>query len=185
MISDKSDKHMMQKRNTILHGSAGWTAMQLVIAVTVILILSAITVRPLGGLVRRIRVQNAADGMKHFLMNARMRAVSSPDRHCGVAFRFHAPNSAVNDSVFAYLDADPPDNHYVAGIDQLYLTPYVIPRSQGIAAAVAVPPGLSTELVFRGDGSATASAKITLTLKGFIDTLDLLASTGRVKVTKH
>jgi Tfp pilus assembly protein FimT len=173
----------MSKRNGLFSGSAGWTAMQVVVTVCIILILSAVTTKPLSGLVRRIRVQNAADGIKHFLMNARMRAVSSPDRHCGVAFRFHVSTSALNDSVFAFLDADPPDNHYVAGTDQLYLSAFVIPRKQGIVAAI--PVGFPSEVVFRGDGSATASAKVTLTLKGFKDTLDVLASTGRVKVTKH
>jgi hypothetical protein len=39
--------------------------------------------------------------------------------------------------------------------------------------------------VFRSDGSAIASGKVALTLKGFKDTLDVLASTGRVKVIKH
>ncbi|MBW8889087.1 MAG: hypothetical protein JF616_15140 [Fibrobacteres bacterium] len=174
---------MTIKANSLFPGSAGYTVMQVVMTVCVILILSAITAKPLSGLVRRIRVQNAADGMKHFLLNARMRAVASPDRHCGVVFKFHAAGSLLDDSVFAYLDANPPDNHFVAGTDQLYLSAFVIPRKQSIT--IAVPAGLPTEVVFRGDGSATVSAKVTLTLKGFKDTLDVLASTGRVKVTKH
>jgi len=183
MVKDVSDNPMTPKVDNLYSGSAGWTIMQVVMTVCVILILSAVTAQPLSGLVRRIRVQNAADGLKHFILNARMRAVSSPDRHCGVVFKFHAAGSLLNDSVFAYLDANPPDNHYVAGTDQLYLSAYVIPRNQKIT--VAVPAGLPTEVVFRGDGSATVSAKVTLTLQGFKDTLDVLASTGRVKVTKH
>jgi Tfp pilus assembly protein FimT len=159
--------------------------MQLVITVCIILILSTITARPLGGLIRRIRVQNAADGIKHFLMNARMRAVSSPDRHCGVAFRFHAAGSKFDDSVFAFLDTSPGDNLYTPGVDQLYLSAYVIPRKQAITAVMAVPSGLTGEVLFRGDGSATASVKVALNLKGFLDTVDVLASTGRVKVSKH
>lgn len=176
---------MMLKENRPYPGSAGWTAMQLVITVCVILILSTITARPLGGLIRRIRVQNAADGIKHFIMNARMRAVASPDRHCGVAFRFHAANSKLDDSVFAFLDATPSDNLYTPGIDQLYLSAFVIPRKQAIVGKMVVPAGLTGEVLFRGDGSATASVKIELALKGFVDTVDVLASTGRVKVSKH
>jgi Tfp pilus assembly protein FimT len=183
MVKDVSDNPMTPKVESIFPRSTGWTLMQVIMTVCVILILSAVTAKPLSGLIRRIRVQNAADGIKHFLLNARMRAVSSPDRHCGVAFRFHAAGSLLDDSVFAYLDANPPDNHYVAGTDQLYLSAYVIPRNQKIT--VAVPAGLPTEVLFRGDGSATVSAKVTLNLKGFKDTLDVLASTGRVKVTKH
>lgn len=159
--------------------------MQLVITICVIMILSAITARPLGGLIRRIHVQNAADGMKHFIMNARMRAVASPDRHCGVAFRFHAANSTRDDSVFAFLDANPSDNLYTPGTDQRYLSAYVIPRKQGITVSMVVPAGLTGEVLFRGDGSATASVKVALNLKGIMDTVDVLASTGRVKVSKH
>src|SRR3954470_12921734 len=113
MVKDVSDNPMTLKVNSLNPGSAGWTMMQVVMTVCIILILSAVTARPLSGLVRRIRVQNAADGMKHFIMNARMRAVASPDRHCGVGFRFHAAGSLLNDSVFAFLDANPGDNHYV------------------------------------------------------------------------
>lgn len=185
MVKAGSDNHMMLNDNRPNPGSAGLTAMQLVITICIIMILSAITAKPLGGLIRRIRVQNAADGMKHFLMNARMRAVASPDRHCGVAFRFHVATSLVDDSVFAFLDANPSDNLYTPGTDQLYLSAYVIPRKQGITAKMVVPAGLTGEVIFRGDGSATSSVKVALTLKGFKDTVDVLASTGRVKVSKH
>jgi Tfp pilus assembly protein FimT len=162
-------------------GDSGMTAMEVTIAVCVILLLALVTAKPITSLVQRIRLQNAADGMKHLIQTARMRAVSSPDRYCGVVFRFH--RGAADDTVFAFLDASPSDKHYVAGQDQAYLSPYVIPKTQKIISSV--PAGYPTELVFRSDGSAIASGKVALTLKGFKDTLDVLASTGRVKVIKH
>jgi Tfp pilus assembly protein FimT len=155
--------------------------MEMIAAVVVLGILAALSVKPLNGMVQRIRLQNAADGMKHYVLNARMRAVANPDRHCGVVFRIHGAGGA-DDSIFAFLDSNPPDKHYVKGQDSLYLAPMVIPRNQGILADI--PSGFPTELVFRADGSASASAQVELTLKSFSDTLDVLASTGRVKVIK-
>jgi Tfp pilus assembly protein FimT len=151
-------------------------------AVSVLVIMCAITARPLSGVLSRLRLQNSAEAIKHMIINARTRSISSPDRHCGVVFRLHAAGSTLNDSIFCFLDANPPDNIYVAAQDNRYLAAYVIPRKQRITAAI--PAGYPTTLVFRGDGSATSSAKVALTLKNMKDTVDVLACTGRVKVIK-
>jgi hypothetical protein len=172
----------MDEGRYVVKSDDGFTALEILAAVIVLLILCAVCARPLGGLLERIKLQNAADGMKHYVLNARLRAVSSPDRHCGVVFRFH-PGTSTDDSVFAFLETDPPDKMFTQGHDSLYLSPMVIAKKEGITAGI--PVGFPTELVFRGDGSATASAKVTLNLKSFYDTLDVLASTGRVKVVKH
>ncbi len=158
------------------------TAIEIIIAVAVLLIVSAVCVKPLAGLMHRLKIQNAADGMKHYILNARLRAVSNPDRHCGVVFRFH-PGNTWDDTLFAFLDRNPPDKLYVQGQDSTYLAPLVIQKQDKIA--ITIPAGYPSVVTFRGDGSASGSAKIALSLKGFQDTLDLLASTGRVKVTKH
>lgn len=173
---------MMSTLRGFRAGCAGLTALEIVIAVCVVLGLSALTAKPITHMVYRIRVHNAADGIKRMVQNARMRAIASPDRYCGVVFRFHAAGSAVNDSVFSFLDANPSNKTWVPGQDQTYLSPFVVPRKQGIA--ISIPAGFPSELVFRADGSASASAKVVLTLKGIRDTLDVLASTGRVKVVK-
>ena len=44
--------------------------------------------------------------------------------------------------------------------------------------------GFPSVVVFRGDGSANASAKVVLKRKGMEDTVDVLASTGRIKVVR-
>jgi Tfp pilus assembly protein FimT len=165
-----------------LPGEAGLTLIQLVTAVTVLLITSAITAKPLANVYTRIRLQNSAEAIKHILMNARSRSISSPDRHCGVVFAFHAATSPLNDSVFAFMDSNPPNNLWDKASDERYLSAYVIPRKQGITASV--PPGYPTVVIFRGDGSATSSARVSLLLKTMKDTVDVLASTGRVKVIK-
>lgn len=176
-------KHTMQRYgNKPIPGSAGLTVIQLVMGISVLVIMCGLMAKPLTGILYRLRLQNAAEAIKHMIVNARTRSISSPDRHCGVVFRLHAANSPLNDSIFCFLDANPPDNNYVAAQDNRYLAAYVIPRKQGIAAAI--PPGFPTVIVFRGDGSASSSARVALTLKNMKDTVDVLASTGRVKVIK-
>jgi Tfp pilus assembly protein FimT len=173
---------MIRNGDRRLSGEAGLTLIQLITAVTVLLITSAITAKPLANVFTRIRLQNSAEAIKHILMNARSRSISSPDRHCGVVFAFHASNSPLNDSVFTFMDGNPPNNIYDNGVDERYLSAYVIPRKQGIVANV--PTGYPTVVIFRGDGSATSSARVALLLKTMKDTVDVLASTGRVKVIK-
>lgn len=166
-----------------ISGCSGFTAMQLIVSAGVMLILSAVSAKPLSALIYRMRLQNAAEGIKHMIQNARVRSVANPDRRCGVVFDFYPTTSPKSDNVFAFLEGNPPDNIYTAARDQLYLAPFVIPRKQGFS--VSVPLGYPTVLTFRGDGSALSSAKVLLTYKGMQFTVDVLASTGRVKVIKQ
>jgi Tfp pilus assembly protein FimT len=160
----------------------GFTTLELVTAIAVTMIVGAFCVKPIHGLLQRIKLQNAADGIKHYVLNARIRSVANPDRQCGVVFRLH-PGTAKDDTVFAFLEKDPSDKRYVQGQDSLYLAPLVVRKRDRIR--LSVPTGFPTEVVFRGDGSASVSARIAMNLNAFNDTLDILASTGRVKVVKH
>jgi Tfp pilus assembly protein FimT len=182
MGQERVNHTMKRNANGPMPGEAGLTLIQLSMAVSVLVIMCAVTAKPLTGVFYRLRLQNSAEAIKHIIINARSRSISSPDRHCGVVYRLHASTSTLNDSVFAFLDANPPDNVYIAGQDTRYLAPYVIPRKQKIVAAI--PAGYPTVLVFRGDGSATSSSRVALTLKNMKDTVDVLARTGRVKVIK-
>lgn len=157
----------------------GFSFLQTVLALLVLGIVAAVSVKPMSGLIQRIKLQTAANSMKHVIQNARLRAVANPERQCGVVFRFHG-TPAVNDTVFAFLESNPSDKLYTKGKDSLYLAPFILKTKQGISAKV--PAGYPTVLVFRGDGSASASAKVVLTIGTMVDTLDVLASTGRVKV---
>lgn len=150
--------------------------------VIVIGVLSALVVKPLQGLMNRIKLQSAANGMKHALMNARLRAVANPDRQCGVVFRLHG-SPTMDDSVFTFLERNPPDKLYVRGQDSLYLAPFVVKKVDQVVSSI--PTGFPSVVVFRGDGSASASARVILSLKGLSDTLDVLASTGRVRVVSR
>jgi hypothetical protein len=125
-----------------------------------------------------IKLKRSADAVKHLILNARVRSVANPERLCGVVFRVQGAAGA-DDTVFSFLDAVP-DRRYEAGSDQAYLAPLVVRRSEGIRATV--PPGYPRILLFRGDGSATASTRLVLSLGSRSYTVDVLASTGRVKV---
>jgi prepilin-type N-terminal cleavage/methylation domain-containing protein len=163
----------------IQKSNQGLTFLEIIVSMVVLSILSAFAVKPITGLVQKIKLQNSADGIKFLVLNARMRAVSNSLQHCGVVFNLHG-STTVDDTVFAFLDKNPSDYVYDATDDEVYGKPYIISKVFRISSSL-VSPSPST-LVFRGDGSATATLKMVLTLNGFEDTLSVLASTGKVKV---
>ena len=156
----------------------GWSFLETAVVIIVVGVMASLAAKPLNGLMMRIKLQGAANGIKHVLLNARLRAVANPDLQCGVVFRLTA-SPAVNDTVFAFFDATP-DKVYVRSNDSLYLSPFIVKGKDKITTSI--PAGFPTTIVFRGDGSANVSARIVLTLKGMTDTVDVLASTGRVRV---
>lgn len=164
-----------------MENKRGFTFLETLIAVVVIGVMGALAVKPMQGLVQRIKLQNAANGMKQTIMNARLRAVANPDRLCGVEFRLGRKGKP--DTVFAFLEKNPSDKIYKKGVDSLYLAPFVIDTSSKVVARV--PNGYPNVIVFRGDGSTALSARIILTLGKMVDTLDVLASTGRVRVVSR
>lgn len=156
----------------------GFTFLEVLIAIIVISVGSALAVKPMKGLLQRMKLQNAANGMKHTIMNARLRAVANPARLCGVVFQ---PGSATKDHVvFAFLDKNPSDKIYKSGEDAPYLSPFVVRKEAKVA--MTIPAGYPSVVVFRGDGSASASARVILAIGTYVDTLEILASTGRVRV---
>lgn len=167
----------MDLRFTFRRGNQGFTVTEILATVVVISILAAFSVKPVMALLEKIKLQNSANGIKHLILNARMRAVSNAQRHCGVVFKV---NPTGNDTVFAFLETNPPDNIYTAGQDSLYGKPFIIESKSKIA--MTVPTAFPTSIVFRGDGSANLSARIVVTLKTFVDTVKVLASTGKVKL---
>jgi prepilin-type N-terminal cleavage/methylation domain-containing protein len=160
-------------------GEQGFTFLELVVALVVILILTAFSVKPVIAFLDKIKLQNAANGIKHLILNARMRAVSNVYKHCGVVFRVN-PSSTGDDTVFAFLESNPPDFVYTPGQDSLYGKPFIVGNKSRVA--MTVPTGYPTTIVFRGDGSANQSARIVVSMKNFVDTVKVLASTGKVKL---
>jgi Tfp pilus assembly protein FimT len=165
-------QHYLNKEN-------GYTLMDVLLAVSVSLVLAGLAVKPIRGFMQRLEAKNVNEGLKHYITMVRSKAIANPNRHCGVVFKLHASNSTLNDSVIAFFDV-PANNVFDPAKDALYSKPYVIPRKKSIVITKAIQ--YPDAIVFRGDGSAHTSLQIKLTLKHIQSTLDILASTGRVKV---
>jgi hypothetical protein len=162
-------------------GERGWSFLETAVAIIVLGVMSALAAKPLNGLLLRIKLQGYANGVKNVLLNARLRSVANPDLQCGVVFRLTA-SPTLNDTVFSFLDATA-DKVYVRNRDSLYLAPFIVKGADRITTSI--PAGFPTTVVFRGDGSANASARIVLSLGGMTDTVDVLASTGRIRVVSR
>jgi prepilin-type N-terminal cleavage/methylation domain-containing protein len=161
-------------------GNHAFTALELVVAVVLVAILTALAVRPGMAFLARIKMNNAVNAVKQVIINARSQAVANPMLHCGVAVKIHS--GTVADSILSFFDKSvPPNNLYNPGADPLYQRPYALRPADGVQIISAAPG----TILFRGDGSANMSAKIVLKFRQMEDTLDILASTGRVKVIRH
>ena len=165
-----------------LNKKHGFTAVEILFVVVLIGILTALAVKPVTGLLQRIKIQNAADGVRRLLLNARVRAVSNSQRHCGVSFVLSNGTAPTDyDYAFAFFDQAPPnaDNVYNVG-DTLYGAKFKVSRGDKIKMTLV--PATTADIVFRGDGSANTGLNIVLTLNNYVDTVNVLPSTGRVKV---
>ena len=162
-----------------LKKSNGFSLLEVMIVILLIGIMGAFSVRPTKGYLQRIRLQNAAEGLKHYLLTTRSRATSNSFLHAGMVFQVNS--SPTCDSAYAFIDQSKPTNNaYDQGTDSLYKQGIEFKDKFGIQMTIA--GGFPSVIVFRGDGSANASTKVVLTLGSFEDTVDVLASTGRVRV---
>jgi hypothetical protein len=126
---------------------------------------------------RNIEFRNSGENIKRLIQLAQSRAMANPNIHIGVYFdRAKNPNKA-----FLFQDKANPQNYeYDASGDPAYMQPEVLKRGIVFEALTGYPE----EIVFRGDGSAWKSMKILITDGVRKDTLDVLASTGRVRLGK-
>ncbi|MEO7958153.1 MAG: type II secretion system protein [Fibrobacteria bacterium] len=160
---------------------SGFSLVEILAAITVVAILTALSVKPLNSWYHRLNAKKAGDGLKHYLVMVRSRAIANPARHCGVSFKLHPSNSKLDDSVIAFFDKVPTNNSYDPGVDSLYSSPFVLKKKERLSAAIFSPP-YPYDIVFRGDGSANAGLQVVLTQIPITMTLDVLPSTGRIKM---
>jgi prepilin-type N-terminal cleavage/methylation domain-containing protein len=159
--------------------SKGFSAIEILVTVVLLSLITAISVKPLASYLERLRAKSAADGLKHYLIYVRSQAIANPGRHCGVTFKFNPKTSKLNDSVYAFYDV-PANNVYDKGTDVLLPQAYALKKQDKVWAEIINPS--PTSLVFRGDGSAHTSHLLNVHLNNIQFTIDVLASTGRVKV---
>lgn len=156
-------------------GTEAFTLVELVVAVSVIGIL-AITLRnPMKDYLRRMEYNNTVDHIKRLIQTCQTKALANPNLHIGLWFDFKSGRAV------PFQDRTNPSFYQYDGAgDPAYLQPAQLKRGVRFLQV----KGFSDAIVFRGDGSAYRSFKVVVTDGVLKDTLDVLASTGRVRVMR-
>lgn len=154
-------------------GCRGFSILEVFIAVAVLGVLGALSINPMSRYLKRTEFNSAVNNVKHLLQTCQSRAMANPNVHVGVYFDANLGKAVpfqdkANLSLYQY---DPTG-------DLPYLQAAILKRGVRFERLAGYP----NEIVFRGDGSAYKSLKIVLTDDVLKDTLDVLASTGRVRV---
>jgi prepilin-type N-terminal cleavage/methylation domain-containing protein len=159
----------------------GFSMLEIFVTLAIVSILTLIMYPTLRPFLENIRLRTTATTIKQQLNLAKTRALGDPNIHAGVFL----DTTGAPDATFVFSDDDATsmnDNQYIAGKDRV-LTPQVkVPKSDTLKIISTYP----NVIVFRGDGSAKTSAKFVISNKyGRCDTISVLASTGRIKLTRN
>ena len=156
----------------------GFSILELLIVIAIASILAVVARPSIKSLIEGFRLRSAANTVKHQLIYAKTRALGDPNVHAGVFLNTVAPYSSV-----AFLDDDADtmnDYIYIEGNDHILIPTYLFPKTNTLTILSGTNP-----VVFRGDGSAKASITFSITnTSGKSYTISVLASTGRIKVTR-
>lgn len=153
----------------------GFTILEVTVTLVILGIAAALSFNPMRNYLRGIEFKNSGKNIKRLIQTAQSKAMANPNTHIGVYFdRSKSPHKA-----FLFQDkVNPSSYEYDGKTDPNYLQPEVLKRG-----VVFEPlPGQPDEIVFRGDGSAWKSMKICISDGTRKDTIDVLASTGRVRL---
>ncbi len=156
-------------------GSAGFSILEVCVAVGVIGLLAALGIKPMKNYLKRTEFNNGVNNIKHLIQTCQSRAMSNPNIHVGVYF-----DQKLQSAVPFQDKSNPTLYQYDPAADPKYLQATTLKRGVRFVKLSGYPD----EIVFRGDGSAFKSLKIVVTDGTLKDTLDVLASTGRVRVGK-
>jgi prepilin-type N-terminal cleavage/methylation domain-containing protein len=158
-----------------LKSNSGITMIELITVIVIVGLLAALATPNILPLVDTIKLRTGANTIKRLMIVARTRALSDPNTHVGVG---------LIDSTQACVFFDVPagTQYHRDATDPLYLGTYKLP--QGIKTIIPSSGGITDSVVvFRGDGSAKNGGNIQVKSKrGSIKTINVLASTGRVRV---
>lgn len=157
--------------------SRGFTILEVSTALVLLGIVIGLAFRPMKNYLRGIEFRNSGQNIKRLIQTAQSKAMANPNMHIGIYFdRSKTPHKA-----FLFHDRNNPAGYeYDGASDPPYLQPEVLKRG----LVFVTLPGQPDEIIFRGDGSAWKSMKICISDGTRKDTLDVLASTGRVRLGK-
>lgn len=165
------------RRMRLAGGERGFSIPEAMVVVVVLLVLAALARPALGSYLGNVKHKGAVSAVKRTLQAARSKALANPMVHCGVYFDV----TSVPNRIVVFLDTHSPDAHaYDGGKDRQHLAPYVLPEG----VELSVPDPNPAAIVFRGDGSACISGRAVVKSAAFSDTVDVLASTGRIRVMR-
>jgi hypothetical protein len=137
--------------------------------------LALLGVNPMKNYLRRLEFKTSSQNIKRLIQTAQSKAMANPNIHVGAYFDM----SKTPHRVILFHDRiNPASYQYDGSGDVSYLQPEVLKVGTYFMPVTGYPD----EIVFRGDGSAWKSFKIVITNGTLNDTLDILASTGRVRV---
>lgn len=158
----------------------GFTIIELLVIIAIVGIAGAMIAPSAGPMLESIRLRSASDIVKRQLMTAKIRAVADPYVHCGVYF---AVDSTRQKTWIFFDDTSGTAYQYDPGADKIYMGNNELPKGIRLQRPVGDAPP-NDVIVFRGDGSAKTSGSIQLVNKyNDTRTINVLASTGRIKVT--
>lgn len=150
---------------------------ELVVVIAVLLLLAAMARPAMGAYLGGVKHKGAVGAVKRTLQAARAKALSNPMVHCGVYF----DNLSQPNRIVPFLDTFAPGAHaYDEGRDRAWQAPYELPAGTTLEV---VDPNPSA-VVFRGDGTAWISGRAVIRSADVTDTVDVLASTGRIRVMR-
>lgn len=151
--------------------------LELLVVVVISGIVAAWTVPNFLKMVEKTKLTAAANTIKRQILMARVRAISDPYKHCGLAVDVN------NQKTYVFFDSLTPYAINPTDTIDKYAGVFIIP--QGITLSI---PGGGTGIqnncvVFRGDGSAKFGGSVQVQNRyNAIKTINIVASTGRVKV---
>ncbi len=160
-----------------LKNEKGFTLIEISVTVILIGLLALLSKNPMKNYLRRLEFQNSVKNIKRLIQTAQSRAMANPNVHVGVFF----DTTSNAQKALVFIDkTDPTTYSYSGSSDPTYLQPEVLKKGTSFQTLSGYPP----EIIFRADGSAYKSLKIILTNSILKDTIDVLASTGRVRIGK-
>ena len=157
--------------------SAGFTLIEVVVAIAIAGILAVLAVPNFLKLVEKTKLNAAANTIKRQMLSARTRAIADPYKHCGLAV------DVSNQKTYIFFDSLTPYTINTTDTVNKYTGVFIMPGT----IIMSIPTGGSgiqnNCVVFRGDGSAKYGGSVQVTNKyNATKTINVVASTGRVKV---